>query len=115
MFFATLDYVREQGLSPVDYAHWAGRHFAPGWEDMRGDMQQIACYVALNAIATGSELKRYDVSDDEATIQFTRDHISEYGDDVEVLSEIYVPIMEFLDVDYELEKAEAVDTVHLRQ
>lgn len=22
MFFATLDYLREQGLSPVDYAHW---------------------------------------------------------------------------------------------
>lgn len=118
-FFATIDYLREQGISPVDFAHWLGRRFAPGWVDMHGNMQKIAYYVALNAISTGSELQRYDVSDDEATIQLRMGQESEYEDDVDALEHIYVPIMESLDLDYEWEKVgeqeEVIRTVRLRR
>lgn len=104
-FLATLDYLREKELSPADFAHGLGQRFAPGWEEMRGNMHEIAYYVALNAISIGSELKRYDVSDDEATIQLAMNAAVDYGEDVDVLPHIYVPIMESLDLDYEWENS----------
>ena len=86
---------------------------------MHGNMQKIAYYVALNAISTGSELQRYDVSDDEATIQLRMGQESEYEDDVDALEHLYVPIMESLYLDYEWEKVgeqeEVIRTVRLRR
>lgn len=119
LFFAVIDYLRQQGIDPEDFVQWLGERFAPGWEECRGDIEQIAYYAALNPVALGSELRRYEVGEDEATIQTTIGHLSDEGEDVDLLADIYGPIMEYLDVDYEWERegkhGEAVSTLHIRR
>jgi hypothetical protein len=104
LFFAVVDYLREQGMPPESFIQWLGERFAPGWEECRGDMQQIAYYAALNPVSLGSELRRYEVGENEATVQTTIGHLSDKGEDVDLLAEIYGPIMDFLDLDYEWER-----------
>lgn len=119
LFFAVIDYLRQQGIDPEDFVQWLGERFAPGWEECRGDMQQIAYYAALNPVSLGSELLRYEVGDDQAIIETTIGHLSDEGDDVDLLADIYGPIMDYLDVDYEWEREgeqeEAVSTLYIRR
>lgn len=115
LFFAIVDYLREQGLSPEDFIAWLGGRFAPGWDEVRGDIERIAYFAALNPVSLGSELTRYEVGENEATIETTVDHLSDRGDDVDLLGGIYRPIMEHLDVDYAWEREGGVTTLRLRQ
>jgi hypothetical protein len=115
LFFAMVDYLREQGLSPEDFIAWLGDRYAPGWDDLRGDMERIAYSAALNPVSLGSELRRYEVSEDAATIETTFDHLSDRGDDVDLLGGIYQPIMERLGVDFAWDREGGVTTLHLRQ
>lgn len=119
LFFAILDYLREQDLSPKEFVQWLGERYAPGWENVRGDLHQIAYFAALNPVALGGQLRRYEVDNDEAIVQTTIGHLGDRGDDVNLLAEIYGPIMEHLDLDYEWQRegveGEAVSTLHLRR
>jgi hypothetical protein len=115
LFFAVLDYLREQELSPEEFVHWLGRRFAPGWEACRGDLQQVAYYAALNPVSLGSELRTYEVGENEATIQTSTDHLSASPEDIDLLGEIYRPIMEFLDLDYEWERWQEGTTLRVRR
>src|SRR5690606_11435942 len=82
LFFAILDYLREQDMSPKDFVQWLGERYAPGWEEARGDLHQIAYFAALNPVSLGGQLRRYEVGDDEAVVQTTIGHLSDEGDDV---------------------------------
>jgi hypothetical protein len=114
LFFAAVDYLREQGLSPEDFVRWLGERFAPGWDEMRGDLEQIAYFAALNPVALGAELRGYDVREREVAIVTSTEHLDAPRADIDLLGELYRPIMDNLDVDYEWELGEGVTTLRLR-
>ena len=115
LFFGIVDYLREQGQSPEDFAQWLGDRFAEGWEEMRGNMEEIAYYAAFNPVALGADLILYEVGENEATIQTTTDHLDASEEDIASIGEIYAAIMDYLDVDYEWEREGNVTTLRLRQ
>lgn len=117
-YLAIVSYAREEGIPPEDILHWMGRRFAPGWEEMRGNLEDVAYQVALNSVAVGSELRGYDVGEDEATITLTRTpSMDDSGpaQDGDILNETYRPIMDYLDIDYEWETEGDNRVLRLRQ
>jgi hypothetical protein len=57
--------------------------------------------------------------ENEGTVQTTIGHLSDKGEDVDLLADMYGPIMDFLDLDYEWEREgegeAAVTTLRMRQ
>lgn len=115
VFFGAVDYLREQGLSPEEFAQWLGRSFAPGWEGLRGDVAQIAYVAALNEVSLGATLRRYDVGENEATIEATTAHLEERADESRLIAEIFRPIMAHVDVDYALEQGQGTSIHRIRR
>jgi hypothetical protein len=65
-------------------------------------------------VALGAELRGYDVREREVTIVTSTEHLDAPRADIDLLGELYRPIMDNLDVDYEWELGEGVTTLRLR-
>ncbi|MFW5941885.1 MAG: hypothetical protein ACOCXI_08795 [Chloroflexota bacterium] len=115
LFFGIVKYLREHGQSPEEFVQWLGERFAPGWEEMRGNLEEIAYYAALNPVSLGAELTRYDLGEQDATIQTTTEHLDASEEDIALIGQIYGPIMDYLDVEHEWEREGNVTTLRLRR
>ena len=111
--------MREQGHSPEAFAQWLGERFAPAWDGVRGDLEQVAYYMALNPVSLGAELRGYEVGEDEATIQVTlppraKERVSR-AEDATLFNEFFRQPMEHLDLNFEWEQEGDVITYHVQR
>jgi hypothetical protein len=53
MVAATHQFLQQRGIDPSEMATFFGQTFASGWSEVRGDLEKIGRYVALNMTSLG--------------------------------------------------------------
>jgi hypothetical protein len=53
MYVATVAFLEERGVDPAELDRFFGEKHAEGWAEARGDLKQMAHYVALNMATFG--------------------------------------------------------------
>ena len=106
---ATLAYLKKQGQSGAEWAEFAGRRVAPGWEELRGQgANVVARIVALNLASVGATIHSVSGDDRNAEVtvsnwppQDTLEFIGVTRADTAPLWRIFRPIVENLSLHYE--------------
>ena len=50
---AAHEFMKQKGVDPAEFWAFFGETYAPGWAGVRGDLTEIARYVALNMTSVG--------------------------------------------------------------
>jgi hypothetical protein len=105
---AAIAYLKDQNFSAEEFFEFAGKRFAPGWEELRGrSTEDVARTVALNMVSVGGSLRSLSGDDDHAEVLIAGWPASETLSELEVtqsesdaLWHIFEPIMEYLGIRY---------------
>jgi hypothetical protein len=105
---AAIAYLRDQNLPADEFFKFAGRRFAPGWEELRGrSTEDVARAAALNMVSVGGSLRSLSGDDNHAEVLIAAWPASELLSELEVtqsesdaLWHIFEPIMEYLGIRY---------------
>ena len=101
-------YLKERGGKVEDCVAYHGRSFAPAWEELRGSPpEEVAQFVALNALSAGSTLRSLSSEDGRAELLVEGWPDEELlgflpldRDDCDQIWDTYRPIMEHLGLGY---------------
>jgi hypothetical protein len=104
ILLATIAYLKEQDLSPGQWATFVGQRFAPSWEEMKGhSARDIAEMAALNMASGGATLQSVSGNASNASAVLSNwpsEEILKFAgisrDDADTFLDVFNPIAEYL-------------------